>query len=114
MHRHDLPERAARHVSAWADPFDQIKPAWLRLGRSLGAYPAQDLFRIGQERENGGGWSFDLNLTSDNERFVHPMSPEARACQVLIWFSNAHRPERHRRAIPIRPKAEIRWAVRAF
>jgi hypothetical protein len=70
--RHDLAERAARHTAAIAaDAFEEIEPTRMRLGRRRGAHPAQDLFRIGQEGENGRGWSCDLDLALDYERFGH-------------------------------------------
>src|SRR6202011_5434823 len=67
--RHDLAERSARHAAA--DTFDKIEPARMRLGLYLGAHPAQDLFGIGQEGEDGGGRGCDMGLTLDHERFSH-------------------------------------------
>src|SRR6202011_502995 len=83
--RHDLPERSARHSGAVADAFDQIEPARMRLSRRLGAHPAHDIFRIGQEREDRGRRSRDLNLASDHERFSH------QCLLALSWLVDAAR-----------------------
>src|SRR6516162_11302073 len=70
--RHDLAERSARRTSALAtNALEEIKPARMRLARRLSAHPAQDLFRICQEGEHGGGRGGDLGLTPDHERFSH-------------------------------------------
>jgi hypothetical protein len=55
-------------VSA-ANAFNEIEPARMYLGLRLGAHPVQDLLRIGQEGENGGGRCCDLGLASNHERF---------------------------------------------
>ena len=75
--RHDLPERAARHVSAGADALDEIEPARMRLSRRLGAHPAHDIFRIGQEGENRRRRGCDLDLASNHERISHQCLPGA-------------------------------------
>ena len=62
---HDLPERSACHMGAVAGAFDDMESARMRLGRRLGAHPAQDLVRIGQEGENGGKRRCDRGLASD-------------------------------------------------
>jgi hypothetical protein len=72
VHRHDLPERYARYDGIFANAFDKVEPARMYLGRCLGAHPAQDLFRIGQEGENRRRRRRDLDFASDEERFVLP------------------------------------------
>jgi hypothetical protein len=62
VHRHDLPELAARRATR---AFEEIEPAGLRLHRCLGAHPADDLFRIRQKGENGGRRSCDMDLALD-------------------------------------------------
>src|SRR5215475_14106646 len=68
---HFPPNQSCRQDGAPARPpgtrratraFEEIEPAWLRLDRCLGAYPADDLFRIRQEGENG--WQAELRYGS--------------------------------------------------
>jgi hypothetical protein len=70
--RHDLSERATRHMGPVADAFDQIKSVRTHLGRGLRAHPAQDLFRVGQEREDRRRLSGNLHFAPNEQRFVHP------------------------------------------
>jgi len=72
MDRHDLSERAARYAAAvTSDAFEQIKSAGMCFGCCLGTHPADDLFRIGEERENRSGRGGNMGLPSDDERFIH-------------------------------------------
>ena len=79
--RHHLAERlrALRSVHA----FEKIEAARMRLGLRFGAHPAQDLFRIGQEGEDGGARGRDLGL-----------APDARAIQSseVSWIAPARWP----------------------
>src|SRR5215831_1549025 len=62
VHRHDLPELAARRATR---AFEEIEPAPLRLDRCLSAHPADDLFRIRQKGENLRRRSCDMDLALD-------------------------------------------------
>src|SRR5206468_12503977 len=73
----DLREPAAGDVLT--GDVDEIEPAAVRLHRRLRTHPAQDLFWIGEERENGRGRGPDLDLTPDHERFGHRNPPPAKA-----------------------------------
>ncbi len=73
--RHDLLERPPRYApGVAADPLDEIKAAGMRVGCRLGAHPAQNLFRIGQEGENGGARGRDIGLTLDDKGVRHGAS----------------------------------------
>src|SRR5215831_2548117 len=60
MHRDNLGEPALSDVVA--GDIDQIETIETRLHRRLRAHPAQNLFRIGEEGEDGRGRCRDLNL----------------------------------------------------
>ena len=56
MDRNDLAELPARGAAGPAgDVLDEIEFARMGVRVRLGAHPAQDLLRIGQEGEDGGG-----------------------------------------------------------
>src|ERR1700733_977963 len=70
--RDDLAEFAARGAARPpGDILDQIKAARMGVRVCFGAHPAQDLLRIGQEGEDGGGRGRDLGLAVDHKRFIH-------------------------------------------
>src|SRR5271170_4449960 len=72
MDRNDLAELPARSAAGpAADVLDQVESAWMDLGGRLGAHPAHDFLRIGQEGEDCGGRGGDLGLAPDDERFIH-------------------------------------------
>src|SRR5688500_3923019 len=71
--RNDFDEPPASYVLA-AD-VDEVKAAEMRLNCCVRAHPAQDLFRISEEGEDGRGWGRDLDLTPDHQRFSHRKPP---------------------------------------
>ena len=72
MDRNDLAELPSRGAAGPpCDVLDEIEPARMGVGVGFGAHPAQDLLRIGQKGEDGGGRSRDLGLAPDHERFIH-------------------------------------------
>src|SRR5258706_4191156 len=75
--RNDLREPPAGDVLA--GDVDEVKPAGMRLYRRFCAHPPQNLFRIGEESEDGRWRRCDLDLTPDQERFNHRKPPSARA-----------------------------------
>ena len=79
MDRNDLAELPARGAAGPpGDVLDEIESARMGLGRRLGAHPAQDLLRIGQEGEDGGGRGRDLGLAPDDKQFIHWISPQVK------------------------------------
>src|SRR5258705_7262714 len=77
MDRNDLREPPAGDVLA--GDVDEVKPTGMRLQRRFRAHPPQNLFRIGEESEDGRWRRRDLDLTPDHERFNHREPPSARA-----------------------------------
>src|SRR5712671_7612952 len=75
--RNDLGKLAAGDVLA--GDVDEVKAAGMRFQRRLRAHPPQDLFRIGEESEDGRWRRSYLDLASDDERFDHRKPPSTTA-----------------------------------
>jgi hypothetical protein len=61
MNRDDLVESAARSAAP-ANALHEVDSARMRLRSRFRAHPVQDLLRIGEEGENGGGRGGNLGL----------------------------------------------------
>src|SRR5437762_1907740 len=91
----DLGEPPARDVLA-AD-IDEIETTGMGIHRRLGAHPAHDLFRIGQEREDGGRRCRDLNLTPDHQRLSHrKLLQQEMSTTFPPWARNGKAPSMSR------------------
>src|SRR3546814_8443060 len=66
-------------ISDWSSDVcssDLIESAGLRLELRLGAHPAQDFLRIGQQREHRRGRRGYVRFAANDEGFLHRSPPE--------------------------------------